>query len=209
MLREFIVLYKPVDSKKEEVTPATMNGYIQGISRYLTSEKYDCDIGKHPLFRDRDEGIYCVMENNFAEQQSRGLVKKPHNYLPLHDLLSVLDHKICTSDWASGYLNRLFIVVGVFLGVRTTAMHNITVSQFKSSMYNGETVLLFTPIMGSAQGSSKNYANGLANLKHSVETIPIWNKDLLSGRVNMYKFIKEYLDLRKKAGIKSDIFFWD
>lgn len=131
-IREFIINYKAVKKGSDEVSPGSMKEYVQGINRFLL-KNCKIDMNKHHLLTDNDEGIFTLMYNHFGEQQSRGLVSKPHNYLSVENLCGVLDHKMYSRDWSVGYLNILFLTIFIIIGARKTGFFQLTVDQFQYS----------------------------------------------------------------------------
>lgn len=84
-------------------------------------------MNKNELFTDEDEGTFTLISNHFWEQQSRGLLGKPHSYLSKQDLVEVLDHNIYTPDRGTGYLNRLFFNISIMIGERSKELFQITI----------------------------------------------------------------------------------
>lgn len=82
----------------------------------------------------------------------------------------------------------------------------MTTSQFKYTNTNGEPTITFTATIGSQQGSSKNCVNGLANLKRPPVIITFFDELLLDGRINMYKIIDDYLQLRKDCTLPKFLY---
>lgn len=168
ILGEFIVNY---EGKKGKVQPGTMLGFLNGINRAMKDRKINVNINSNPIFKDNDEGIFALMDNHFAEQQGEGKVRNHHNYIPRCDIVLLLDHAVCSTESVFGYLNRLFLCVGITLGVRTACLYKLEVDQFKYGYADGKKVIIYSPKIGSSVGSSKGLSDGLANMRRPIKPI--------------------------------------
>lgn len=92
VLREFVVRYRQGDGN--EVAPATMMGYVRSINRALKLDEYEVNIFKQHVIQDKKDGLMAVLDNQFEEQQSRGMTVKHHNTLLRADFELLLDHAV-------------------------------------------------------------------------------------------------------------------
>lgn len=194
VLREFAVRYKQDDGSP--VTPSTMINYMRSLNRGLKFFDYDVDIFTNTLFTDKKEGLLPVLDNHFAQQQSAGMVVKHHNTLPRDDLIKILDHPICDPKQAVGYVYRYIISFGIALGVRPTAMWELTISQFKRTTECGRKVYIYTERIGSRTGGSKTKKGGIKFISRAPVQVPLFDVDLLDGRLNFFKMFEHLLSIR-------------
>ena len=124
---EFVVNYRKKGEQNAPVSPETMMGYIRGIFRTFKEWGYSMELFKDPAFTDKKEGLIAVMDNRFAGQQSQGASTVHKNMLLKKDFCQLLNSTACDVSTPDGYLNRLLLVVGVCLGVRTTEMSEMTI----------------------------------------------------------------------------------
>lgn len=106
-----------------------MLGYMHGLNQALDNE-YAISILKYPFFTECVDGLRPMLENLFAEQQLQLLVTKFHNVLPKLDTSRILCSHACLPNHAAGCVSTLVLVVGIFLGIRPTAMIELTIDQF-------------------------------------------------------------------------------
>lgn len=205
ILREFAVRYRQ-EKNGDLVSPSTMEGYIRSINRVLVTSGYDdVDMYRNPIFTDTADGLIPVLNNHFANQQAAGAVVKHHNTLPRSDIIKLFDHNICDPNHSLGYLNRLILAMAICLGIRPTAMHDLTLGQFTDIQVEEETVITYTERIGSTTGSSKGKKGGIKYIKRQPVRIPIWNRLLLDKRINLFSMIKHYMSIRPE--VESDKFF--
>ncbi len=96
------------------------------------------------IFADPKTGLFPVLDNLFAEQQSRGMLVKSHNSLSLDDVRKIMSSPMTSTKSSIGFMRRLVFSLGITLGARTTALTEITVDQFKKGQSNREDVYIFT-----------------------------------------------------------------
>ena len=87
-LIEFAVNYRKKNG--EETAPSSMKGYIFGIQRYFsTNWGYKLTLTSGRVFGCTKKGLYCVLDNLFADQQSRGMTPESHNVLSSRDITTL------------------------------------------------------------------------------------------------------------------------
>lgn len=93
-LTEFAAGY--VSSRtKDEVSPRTMHTYVMGVQRRLRELGFDVNLFDGAVFNERNMGLKTVLDNRFAEQQSRGKVGTPHNVLTISDIKTIFMSEFC------------------------------------------------------------------------------------------------------------------
>lgn len=206
LLKEFIVQYKTKDSARKP-KPITINGYIQGFARLLQSRGYQFNIFTDDVFIDQKTGYRFVMDNYFAERQAEGAVTIHHNTIPFKEMKKLLAHDVCSMETACGYLNRLVFTMGLMIGLRPTALSNITLDQLQLSEKDGRPIIYFMEKVGGRDGTGKTKQGGIKFIKRSPQPIPIYNIEFMDGLINPFRLIVDYLKLRCSMGPFSNRFF--
>lgn len=200
VLREFVVRHRQEDGS--QVTPSTMIGYIRSLNRSLAFNDYQLNMFEDPLFTDKRDGLMPVLDNHFAEQQAAGMTVKHHNTLPRKDLIHILDQAICDERTSLGYVYRYIIAFGIALGVRPTAMWELTIDQFSKTTLDGKHIYLYTERIGSRSGGSKTKRGGVKYISREPVQIPLFDIDLLDGRLNFFKMYEHLLSIRPDCDSK-------
>jgi len=205
-LIEFAVGYRK--SNADRVSPETMLNYIRALRRVFISWGYVVEIFTDPVFKDNKNGLLPVLDNLFSDQQIKGSSPQRKNTLSKKDFRTLLNSPSCDKNTSSGFMNRLILITGLTLGVRTTEMVHLTLDQFDIDIkLKEQDVIVFRAKVGSYAGSSKGKRGGIKQVGRRPTEIVIWNTPLLDGALNVYVDIYEYITLRRKSTIQTDRFF--
>lgn len=205
MLREFILNYRSEDEK--QVSPATMRGYIASVQRVFADFGYKMSLLSANSVQENGESIRCLLDKLQADYAAQVRAERPHNMFPQQDIIKLLKCKACSPATAEGYLNRLVLIVGVTLGVRPSAMVNLTVDQFKLLLKGEERILLFTERGMSDSDPFSPTKPDIGIVSRRPTQIEIRDHPVLDGLINVYSVITEYLTIRQSFGSFSSRFF--
>lgn len=202
-LVEFAVRYRKDNGS--EVSPQTMKGYICGLQRYFENEwGYKLRLLDGEIFGNKENGLRCVLENRFNDQQSRGMVTKSHNVLSYEDLVKLYDSDELSKRTPSSFQCRLIFHIALSTAMRASEMLHLRLSQLSFINQKGQDVLMIVGTIGSKKGASKNAPGGISAIKQRPKEICIWNKWQMDGKINIYEDIKQYYDLRNKMVLKGE-----
>ena len=202
---EFVVNYRKKGEENGPVSPETMMGYIRGILPAFEKWGYSMELFKDPVFTDKKEGLFAVMDNRFADQQSLGASTVHKNTLSMKDFCQLLNSTACDVSTPDGYLNRLLLVVGVCLDVRTTKMSEMIIEQFdRDTMIHDRKVIVFLSVVSDRTGISKNRPGGINSLGLRLTEVVIWNLPILDGSLNVFEVFDDYVSLRENANLKTN-----
>jgi len=205
-LIDFVVKYRKKDDKR--ISPETCMNYMRAIKRVMKLWGFDIDIFNDPIFTDRKEGLKPVLDNIFAQQQLQGSSPTRKNTLSKSDLKKLLQSPVCAGDTGQSCFNRLLLICGITLGVRTTEMAHLTLDQFQTGIkLNDEKVILYTAKIGSLAGSSKGKKGGIKEVGRRPTEIVIWNTPLLDGTLNVYEEVSKYIEFRNEIQFATNRFF--
>ena len=84
------------------------------------------------------------------------MLTKSHNVLTAEDICIILYSEWCNESNAEDFRNRLIFSVGLSLGVRTAELTLFDVNQFSFENVCNRKAIVFTPRVGSLNGTSKN-----------------------------------------------------
>jgi len=135
------------------------------------------------------------------------MISKQHDVFPREDIIHLLQSKSCSKLTPKTYINRLVILVGVTLGIRSTALHELEIAQFQRISINNHSVWRYTEKIGSRSGASKVAKGGWKETRYKPVQIDIYNFSVLDNTLNVYKEIDEYLRIRSKMEKKNTRFF--
>lgn len=150
-----------------------MIGYANGLNRIFNKRGFNIDILRDKIFIDKKNGFRQVLEIHIAKQQSNDMPTKHHNTSDLSDIRKVLSHNWCSLLDATGYLNRLFFVISLLIGLFPTALANMTLDQLDLQEKDGKPVFILTENYWERNGSSSNKQGGLKFIKRDPVTIPL------------------------------------
>ena len=154
-LAEFSVRYRQRDGS--EVSPNSMKGYIFGIQRFFSSEwNYNLSLTTGPVFGCEKGGLICILDNLFADQQSRGYTPESYNVLSENDIQKLYESPELSSNTSTTFQTRLIFNLALSTGMRISELHQLKCSQVKFGEQNGEKVIWIKSIIGSTAGTSKN-----------------------------------------------------
>ena len=71
----------------------------------------------------------AVLDNKISDQQGNGRFIQPHSTLSATDVERILDSEYCNPNNSEGNRNWLSFVVGLDVGLRTTELPMIKLSQ--------------------------------------------------------------------------------
>lgn len=179
-----------------------MLGYIRGLNRRIKINDYPINLFKDSMFTDKKFGLIPVLDNRFAKQQANGAVAKDHNTLHREDLIKILDHAVCDPRTSLGYLYRYIISFGIALGVRPTAIWEITTDQFCKTTVQGMNFYMYTERIGSKTGGSKTKKGGIKYISRAPVQIPLFDVTLLNGCLRFYEMYEHFLSIRPKYDSK-------
>lgn len=113
----------------------------------------------------------CGLDNHFALQLSKGLLVWSRNPFSRSDTIILLDRAVCIPKESTGYLNRLVLVLGITLGIRPTAMHDLTLDQFNYTRSKMEQTIMFIEKFGLKFCGSKTKQDR----KKFISLLPVTN----------------------------------
>lgn len=203
----FVVDYRSA-KLKTAVSPASMKSYVLSLQRTFDEWGFKMSMTSKPIFNHRKYGLKAVCDNFVSEQQSEGNVSRQHNVLPRGDIIRLLRFASCSKSTPRGYLNRLVLIVGVTLGIRTSALWGVQMRQFTKIEMGGKKVWRFREQIGSRTGESKTARGGWSAAKYRPTEIEIWDVEVLDGSLNVYQEIDSYMCVRAKMEKKNDRFFF-
>jgi len=70
-LCHFVVSLRKIDGGY--VTPSTLNGYLDGISRFIEDRGINVDIRKNKIFIHKKDGYMTALENIIKQEQAKGV----------------------------------------------------------------------------------------------------------------------------------------
>ena len=205
-LIEFCVGYVSKTTGKH-VEPSSMLTYIRSIQRRLNQLGFPVNLFSGPNFADSRHGLVSVLDNRFAHQQSKGSGTKSHNILSIEDVKSIFESEYCNKQNAEGFRNRLIFSVGLAIGARTTELWMLEVSQFKLEVIDSKEAYVYYPKVGSSSGESKNHKGGMKYVSYRPRAIPIVDIELLGGRLNIFRLLREYFNAREKKNLAHERLF--
>ena len=101
-----------------ECAPVTMHGYVHDVRRALSYVGMHFAINADDILNESKSALLNVMTNRFAEQQSRGVIGKPHNTLSNSDVLAISRSEFCNPCTPKGLRNRLVFALGICIGAQ-------------------------------------------------------------------------------------------
>lgn len=205
VLREFILNYRSDGDKA--VTPSTMRGYIASVQRVCADYGYKLSLLSGSMFSDGQDTIRSLLDKLSAARQANADNERPLDVFPRRDIIKLIKCDACSPKTPLGYLNRLVLIVGISLGVRPSAMVNLTMDQFKIVTKGGERTLLFTEKVDSENPAPLTKAGDLNAVRRRLTQVEIRNRPVLDGLINVYDVITEYLEIRRTFGGFSERFF--
>lgn len=123
-LGEFCEHYRT--SKDERVTPGTLKDYFDNINRWLRDEqRIDVSILTDEYFLSPGVGNVNAANRISSEQQASGIRPHPYKLLTDKDVQTILEHPCWQTMSPVGYVHRLMVILGMFLGIRTTRFRNL------------------------------------------------------------------------------------
>lgn len=90
----------------------------------------DTNLQTHPVLTVEKYELTHLHDDKFSMQQAQSVYVVHHNTLPRDEIITLLNHNVCSRLRPTGYLNRLIFVVEVMFGIRPTAMVEFTLNQF-------------------------------------------------------------------------------
>ena len=201
-LSEFVVNY--LKQSGDECMPVTVYGYVQGVRRALAEAGISFALENDDILSAGDEALINVMNNHFSDQQSRGMVSKPHNILSHADLLRIFESEYCNPHTSVGFRNRLVFTLGLCLGDRTTSLWLIKVNQLEKQNVRGKMAWMYTGKVVSEDGAAKTGKGGIKALNAVPVVIPIYDIPLLDGKLNAFVILDEYMRARSTLRVSTD-----
>lgn len=202
-LSEFIVRYRQKDGS--EVTPGTMKGNIFGIQRFFEHEwEYSLSLTTGPIFGCPKNGLFSIIDNLFADQQSRGMTPESYNVLSSEDVEKLYSSPELSKESPRSFQTRMIYNLAISTNMRIGELHQLKRSQFKFSEQNGRGVIWVRCIVGSRIGASKNAKGGWKAVKEKPKEVPIFSKYYFGGILNPYNDIVEYWGLRNSITLKGE-----
>jgi len=202
----FVISYKSKKTGKS-VTPVTMKTYILGLQRQFSEWGYELTLVSGPIFDHKKYGLRAVCDNRFSEQQAQGQIRKQHNVFPRSDVIHLLNSKSCSKSTPRSYINRLVIIVGVSLGVRPTALHELEMHQFQKIELARKLVWRYTEKIGSKTGASKVAKGGWKDTKYKPVQIDMVDFPVLDGTLNVFEEVDQYMQIRSEMPKQNPRFF--
>lgn len=132
-----------------------MKTYIIGVQREFSEWGYDLSLMSGLIFDNSSMGMKSVCDNKFSEQKQAVQSDGQHNVFPREDIKKLLLSRSCDNTKARTYLSKIYLVVGISLGVPTTALHQLDMKQSKYITKIGVEVWRYTERDGSRTGASK------------------------------------------------------
>jgi len=197
-LGHMVSAYRKKDGQR--VSPSTMNGYIDGINRFLNQKELSIDIRRDKTFVHPEEGFMTAFENITKLQQAEGIHRKPYNIILDDEMEKMLSHELSNPMKPRSYVTRTIIVVGMLTGLRPTGLRLLTWSNFKEGKdYDGQPAFLYTGSVGGLEGDCKNQQGGVSRIKDVPTNFYISDAELAFG-INPYKVLKFHQRECIKAG---------
>lgn len=189
-LAEFFEHYPKRDGSR--VTPSTMLNYLEGINRWISEYVgVKINILHDAVFRANGKGYLNVADNVAAKQQSERVRTKPHNTLTDRDVSIILSHDCTSMNTPRGYINRILVFTGLFLGLRATKLRTLKWSMFHEEQdYEGKLCYRYEGIIGAQDGTCKGEKGGMSAAKTLATSIMIFD-EVISFSINPYKLLKK------------------
>lgn len=77
--------------------------------------------------------------------------------------------------------------------MRPTELHILIVSWLSKVRQGSDLVSYIKGRIGSIDGTDRTYRGGFKGVKIKPKQILMWDEDLMDGRANIYREIKEYI----------------
>lgn len=126
-----------------EILPSTMMRYLLSFNRVLKNIDIDINFQTHPKFTDKNHRLIRLLDNTFAVQQTQGVHVVYPKILPRVDIVTVLNHNVCSMLQSTRYLSSLILIVKVLSDNHLRTMVELTLNQFYYNSLNGKKVVTF------------------------------------------------------------------
>lgn len=136
------------------------------------------------------------MDNNFKEQQAKGMVSESNRVLSVKYLRNLYESECLATTYPVTFICRLIFNVALATEMRPGELHKLECSQVVRRKFDGEDVIVITGMIGSTDGVTKNAKGGWRETSTRPKQIFIWNRHNMDGLLNVYKDISKYMDVR-------------
>ena len=132
-----------------------MRGYIFAIQRFFNSEwGYKLNFTSGTVFGCPKTGLFCVLDNLFADQQARGLTPQSHNVLSAEDVEKLFKSEHLSDITPKSLQTRIIFSVFLAAAIRPSEIHQLKFSQLTFGTQGNIKVVRIKNLIGSTTGLS-------------------------------------------------------
>lgn len=129
---------------------------------------------------------------------------KSHNVLTHDDVYTIYYSMHISTETQATYQCSLTLNIALLTVMRPSELHKLNISQFTRMKQGNKRVWKISGSMGRISCTARNCKGGFKDVKINPKTFYVFDEDLMDGKINGFKDIQEYLEIRSTIKMSKD-----